>query len=146
MNNFKFKIQDKAYAVEILSLENSLARISVNGEIYQVDVEQQIKTTKTPTLTRLENIPSTESVPSLAKTAGHPVVKPAGLISSPLPGKVLDIFVKPGDIVSIGQTIACLEAMKMENNINSDRAGIVTALHAQKGDTVLEGDPLIELG
>lgn len=146
MNNFKFKIQEREYGVEILSLENNMARVSVNGETYQVEVEQQMKSTKTPTLTRTTAIPSTEATPSLAKTAGHPVAKPAGLIPSPLPGKVLDIFVKPGDTVSIGQTVACLEAMKMENNINSDKAGIVTAVHTRKGDTVLEGDPLIELG
>lgn len=146
MNNFKFKIQEKDYSVEILSFENNQVKVSVNGETYQVDVEQQIKTTKTPTLSRTAAVPSTESTPSLAKTAGHPVVKPAGLIASPLPGKVLDIFVKPGDHISIGQTIVCLEAMKMENNINSDREGIVTTLHAQKGDTVMEGDALIELG
>ena len=146
MNNFNFKIQEKEYSVEILSLENNLARVNVNGETYQVEVAQQIKTTKTPTLSRTAAVPSTESTPSLAKTAGHPVVKPAGLITSPLPGKVLDIFVKPGDKVSRGQTIICLEAMKMENNINSDKEGTVTAVHAQKGDTVLEGDPLIELG
>jgi biotin carboxyl carrier protein len=58
---------------------------------------------------------------------------------------VLDIFVKPGDTVTIGQTIVCLEAMKMENNINADRGGRITAVHVQKGDTVLEGHTLVEI-
>ncbi|MBC7874511.1 MAG: biotin/lipoyl-binding protein [Ferruginibacter sp.] len=146
MNNYKFKIKDRDYTVEIVSIENTVAKVYVNGEIYQVEVEQQLRTTKTPTLTRKLAVPSTESTPSIAKTAGPAVPKPAGIIASPLPGKVLDIFVKQGEKVSIGQTIVCLEAMKMENNINSDREGIVIAIHAMKGDTVLEGDPLIELG
>ncbi|MNH44459.1 Glutaconyl-CoA decarboxylase subunit gamma [compost metagenome] len=67
------------------------------------------------------------------------------MIKSPLPGKVLDIFVKQGDQISRGQTVICLEAMKMENNIISDRDGVVVAIHTQKGDTVLEGHKLIEV-
>jgi glutaconyl-CoA/methylmalonyl-CoA decarboxylase subunit gamma len=145
MNNYKFKIKEKEYNVEIVSIENTVAKVNVNGEMYQIEVEQQLKTTKTPTLTRVLAVPSTESTPSIAKTAAPSIPKPSGLITSPLPGKVLDIFVKQGDKISIGQTIVCLEAMKMENNINSDREGIVAVIHAQKGDTVLEGATLIEL-
>lgn len=145
MNNYKFKIADTAYNVDIVSIENTIAKVNVNGELYQVEVEQQLRTTKTPTLTRLMAVPSTDSTPSIAKTVGPATLAPAGLITSPLPGKVLDIFVKQGDIVTIGKTIVCLEAMKMENNINSDRQGTVVAVHVQKGDTVLEGDKLVEL-
>lgn len=147
MNNFKFKIKDNEYNVEIVSVENTSARVNVNGEIYQVEVDQPIKMTKTPTLLRPIAVPSTDSTPSIAKTASPSSShKIAGMITSPLPGKVLDISVKQGDKVNLGQQIVCIEAMKMENNINSDREGIVIAIHIQKGDTVLEGDALIELG
>ncbi len=146
MNNFKFKIQDKEYDVEIISMENTVARVNVNGEIYHVEVEQQLKTTKTPTLTRPLSVPSTESTPSIAKTAGPALPISSGLITSPLPGKVLDICVAIGDKVTIGQKLCCIEAMKMENNISSDRAGTVIAIPIVKGDTVLEGDAIIELG
>jgi biotin carboxyl carrier protein len=111
-------------------------------------MEQPLKVTKTPTLVRPNAIPSTDVTASTARTADPAAPKGAGagIIKSPLPGKVLDIMVKPGDKVHVGQTIICLEAMKMENNINSDREGEVISIHAQKGDTVLEGDKLISIG
>lgn len=91
-------------------------------------------------------VPSTDVTPATARTASPNEPKGTGTMKSPLPGKILDIFVKQGDKVSIGQTIICLEAMKMENNINADRDGIITAIHVQKGDTVLEGNTLVEIG
>lgn len=146
MKNYKFKINDRQYNVEILGIEDNLAKVVVNGEPYEVEVEQQLKTTKTPKLTRSLAVPSTDVTPTTAKTASPSAHKGTGVLKSPLPGKILDIFVKTGDKVTIGQTIICLEAMKMENNINSDKDGVVTAVHVQKGDTVLEGNILIEVG
>lgn len=146
MKNLTLKIKDRQYNIEILGIEDYRAQVSVNGELYEVDVEQQLKTTKTPTLVRQTPVPSTDSTPATARTAPPASAAAAGVLKSPLPGKVLDILVKPGDTVSIGQTVICLEAMKMENNINSDRAGVVTAIHVHKGDTVLEGHVLLEIG
>ena len=67
-------------------------------------------------------------------------------VKSPLPGVILDIRIKEGDPVAVGQTLVVLEAMKMENNIDSDRAGVVKSIKVNRGDSVLEGDVLITLG
>ena len=64
-------------------------------------------------------------------------------MTSPLPGTILDVFVNVGDQVKVGQTVVLLEAMKMENNIESDTEGTVTAVNVRKGDSVLEGEALI---
>ena len=56
-----------------------------------------------------------------------------------------DVIVN-GDTVAVGQTLVVLEAMKMENNIDSDRAGVVKSIKVNRGDSVLEGDVLITLG
>ena len=53
---------------------------------------------------------------------------------SPLPGVILDIRIKEGDTVAVGQTLVVLEAMKMENNIDSDRAGVVKSIKVNRGD------------
>ena len=48
-----------------------------------------------------------------------------------------------GDAVKKGQTIIILEAMKMENNINADKDGKITAINVSKGESVLEGTDLV---
>ncbi len=145
MKNLNFKINDKAYNVEIVDIEDTNAKVMVNGVAYDVVIDKPIKTTKTPTLVQPKAVPSTDSTPSTARTAS-PGQAAAGALKSPLPGKILDIFVKVGDAVKIGQTVICLEAMKMENNINADKEGVVKAILVQKNDTVLEGNVLIEIG
>ena len=53
------------------------------------------------------------------------------------------MIVKEGDRVAPRQTLFVLEAMKMENNIDAERGGVVKSIHVQKGATVMEGDLLI---
>ena len=61
----------------------------------------------------------------------------------PLPGTVLSVKVAVGDTISQGQTLVVLEAMKMENNIDADRGGVVKQILVQQGATVMEGDTLL---
>ena len=70
---------------------------------------------------------------------GHTIV-------APLPGKVIEIKVKVGDAVAVGQEVAILEAMKMENSITSDAAGYVKQILVVAGDNVATDAILIELG
>jgi len=66
-------------------------------------------------------------------------------VNSPLPGVILEVSVKERDTVKSGQKLIVLEAMKMENNIEADRDGVVASIKVNKGDSVLEGAPLIIL-
>ena len=145
MKNYKLRINNKDYQVDVLGIEDASATVRVNGVIYEVEVDRHIKTTKTPKLTRSVSVPSTDMEISTAKTAKPDAVKKSRNIKSPLPGKILDIFVNVGDKITVGQTVLCLEAMKMENNINADKDGVVKSIHVLKNDTVLEGDLLIDL-
>lgn len=146
MKSFKFTIQGNKYDVNVLNVEDDIADIEVNGTVYKVQLEKKIATTKTPKLVRSFAVPTTETSPSTLKTAAPTAPKGTGFIKSPLPGVILDIYVKEGDKVSIGQKLITLEAMKMENNINADKEGIVKSIKISKGDSVLEGDTLIEIG
>jgi biotin carboxyl carrier protein len=65
------------------------------------------------------------------------------VIKSPLPGAILDIYVKIGDKVKPGQHVLLLEAMKMENNIDADKEGVIKEIRVQRGDSVMEGDILV---
>ncbi|MFI3270401.1 MAG: biotin/lipoyl-containing protein [Rikenellaceae bacterium] len=65
-------------------------------------------------------------------------------VTAPLPGKVLEIKVKSGDKVSRNQEVVVLEAMKMENSVTSDTAGVVKCIHVAEGDNVATDAVLIE--
>lgn len=144
MKKFTFTINGNKYDVEIDAVEKTTADISVNGTSYQVTLEKDIKPVKTPMLTRKLAVPSTES--SVTKTNKPLEAKGAGLIKSPLPGVILEVLVKEGDSIKIGDRLLIMEAMKMENNINSDKAGKVISIKVKNGDAVLEGEVLVEIG
>ncbi len=146
MKRFKFTINGNQYETEVLSIEDNVAEIEVNGTKYYVEVNKDIKPSKTPKLVRSVAVPSTDTVPSQAKTSHPDAPKGAGSVKSPLPGVILEMLVREGDIVKLGQRLLVLEAMKMENNIEADKAGKVTSILKHKGDSVMEGDVLLLIG
>jgi biotin carboxyl carrier protein len=123
-----------------------MAEIEINGTSYNVEVDQTMQPVKTPKLVRSVAVPSTDMTPSMAKTSSPSAPKGGGTIKSPLPGVILNMLVNVGDTLKIGQRLLVLEAMKMENNIEADKAGKVISIEKHKGDPVMEGDVLIVIG
>jgi biotin carboxyl carrier protein len=146
MNEFKIKINGSDYNVVINNVEENTIDVEVNGQSYSVEMEKPLKTKKVaakPVVTR--SVENTVAAPTVQ------VAKPAasggaGSVKSPLPGVILEVFVKVGDVVKTGQKVLVLEAMKMENTINADREGKVIEIKANKGDSVLEGADLVIIG
>lgn len=68
-----------------------------------------------------------------------------GIVRSPLPGTILRLPVKEGEKVEAGQAVAILEAMKMENTIEAERAGTVTKIHVSQGDSIPEGGEIMTI-
>ena len=66
-------------------------------------------------------------------------------VEAPLPGTILEVMVKPGDKVTRGQGVVILDAMKMENVIDTDIAGVVKRVFVEPGQVVPTGAPLVEL-
>ncbi|MDY0254714.1 MAG: biotin/lipoyl-containing protein [Tenuifilaceae bacterium] len=146
MKNYKFTIHGNQYDVNVVSVEDNIAEVEVNGTSYKVEMEKPIQQTKTPKLVRATAVPSTDSHPAVTKTSAPSAPKGAGYVKSPLPGVILDLYVKEGEIVKKGQKLLCLEAMKMENNIDSDKDGKIVKINVNKGDSVMEGDILVTIG
>jgi biotin carboxyl carrier protein len=146
MKKFKFTINGSQYAVEILNAEDNMVEVEVNGTVYHVEVDKQVQKTKTPKLVRSVVSPATDMSKSEQKTSRPTEAKGVGYVKSPLPGVILDIHVKEGDIVKIGDKLITLEAMKMENSVNSDKEGKITSIKVKQGDSVMEGDLLIQIG
>ncbi len=62
-----------------------------------------------------------------------------------MPGRVVSVAVEPGQQVEVGQALVVLEAMKMQNEIQADRAGTIATVHVSPGQNVEGGDPLLEI-
>ena len=66
-------------------------------------------------------------------------------IKAPLPGTIIQVLVKAGDKVAIGDKLLTMEAMKMENNVIAEKDGIVRVVNVKPGDTVMQNDILVEI-
>jgi biotin carboxyl carrier protein len=83
---------------------------------------------------------SQEKPKAAAKVAG-----PTTGVTVPMPGKILDIQVNPGDKVKPGQVVLVLEAMKMENSITAEIGGTVNEIFVEVGDTVAADTKVLDL-
>lgn len=136
--------------------------VTVNGERYEVEVERvgggvaslSRKPPERVSRPRMEHAPASVVQPSAAlqpavsepvSTASAAGVGAAGSVVSPMPGTVLDVKVKEGDLVSVNQVVVILEAMKMETEIVSEVSGTVSAIRVKKGDTVDTDAVLVEV-
>lgn len=139
MKEYKYKINGNLYKVTVGDIEENNVRVEVNGTPYTVELEKKASPKIRPVVRTASTSPAT---PPLAVTRPTLVGGKSGL-KSPLPGVILEIKVKEGDMVKRGQTLIILEAMKMENDIKADRDGKVTAIKVSKGESILEGTDLI---
>jgi acetyl-CoA/propionyl-CoA carboxylase biotin carboxyl carrier protein len=69
----------------------------------------------------------------------------AGRVVAPMQGTIIEVLVAVGDAVEVGRALCVLEAMKMENEVDAERAGTVTEVHVSPGDNVSAGDVLFVL-
>lgn len=153
MGKYNFRINGHDYQVDVNSVEGGIADVTVNGTDYKVELADAVPA---PAQQAVRPAPQTVSAVTPQATAPAPQAAQAAtptapqgkgeVVTAPLPGVILDIKVKVGDAVKAGQTVAVLEAMKMENEIESTASGTVTAVNAGKGDSVLEGAAIITIG
>lgn len=146
MKEYKFKINGNDYNVAINSTNGNLADVTVNGVSYLVEMENAMPAAP------VQSAPAQKAAPQApvqaAAPAPAPAAKPSGEgkpVTSPLPGVIIEVSVKEGDTVAAGQKVAVLEAMKMENEIQADRAGVVTKINVSKGDSILEGAAIVTI-
>ena len=160
MKEYKYSINGNEYTVAVIDLDGNTAAVEVNGTSYKVDIlGEELNITPRPAAKPAAPVAPVAPVapapqpqaaaPAEQPAAPAPAAQPAGNgkpILSPLPGVILDLKVNVGDQVKAGQTVAILEAMKMENNINAEHDGVVTAIKVNKGDSILEGAEILLIG
>ena len=153
MKDYSLKINGQNYNVQIddVNEDSTAARVIVNGTAYEVEIAgaKAAATSKPQVAPAPKEANSAMIKPATAAPSPrlNAVAPSSGYtVKCPLPGTVLSVKVAVGDTVSRGQTLVILEAMKMENNIDADRAGDVKQILVQQGATVMEGDVLIVIG
>lgn len=147
MAKYQYTVEGTDYDVEILEIEDNVAKVNVNGAEFVVELKQALKPTTRP----IKQVVAPEPRPAAATAAAPtpaPAPAPVGTgknICAPLPGTIIDIKVKVGDQVKEGDTLLILEAMKMQNNIEAEVSGQVTAILVKPGDSVMEGTALVTI-
>jgi len=151
---------EKLQSEQAVSLQNSANqegrptefKIDVHGETYEVAItgvgdagsgkrKMYLSLDGVPEETLFEPLNSYQAEgSSQRKKATEP-----GHVTAAMPGSVVDVLIKEGDVVTVGQGILVTEAMKMENEIQAIIAGKVAHVYVQKGDRVTPGEILVEI-
>jgi len=130
--------------------------VTVNGKKFEVEVEkvggaakslsrQPVERAERREAVKAEPVVETKVAPTPVEAAPTTTTTGGTTITSPMPGTILDVKVNVGDKVKFGQTLAILEAMKMENDIPATADGEVAEIKVKKGDAVETDSVLIVL-
>jgi biotin carboxyl carrier protein len=140
MKKYKLKINGNSYHVHIKDVEGNNVSLEVNGSLYEVEMESEVKKVKTPKLVRSQMKETQKPTADSLKTS-----ESTRKVAAPLPGVILKVQVKDGDAVKVGDILMVMEAMKMENNILAESSGTITSIKVKEGESVLQGDILMEI-
>lgn len=113
--------------------------IKLNDKVYEVEMEEVTAETSTA-ITE-----AAKSAPKAGPTPAAGLVSDGQKVDAPMPGTILNVAVKAGEVVKKGQVLVVLEAMKMENEIVSPIDGKVASVGVSKGDAVNTGDFLVQI-
>ena len=124
--------------------------ITVNGVLYQVSAEEVsapgVPAPQAPGVNTPVDTAAPAPPPAAAPASAHVQSVPtggAGLLKAPMPGTIVAVEKAVGQVVSAGDVVIVLEAMKMENEIYAPRSGTISQIYINKGDTVSAGDPML---
>lgn len=123
--------------------------VTVNGVTYEVLVEEAGETASAPAAVQAQTpAPAAAPAPTAPKATPASAPRAAGSIkvTAPMPGTILKMNLKVGDVIKANDLVCILEAMKMENEIFASEGGTVKSIDAPQGTSVNSGDVIITLG
>ncbi len=117
--------------------------ITVNGNVYNVTVEEGTTAGAAPTVSAAKAAPAPKAAPVAAPKAAAPAGAAGSVeVTASVPGKICKIEAAAGAAVKAGDTVLVLEAMKMEIPVVAPQDGTVATINVAVGDTVESGDVL----
>ncbi len=145
MPEYKITINDRTYVVNLGRILDDSVDVTLDGKTYKVKVEAPMrKSSKTPVIKRHRQVINAAEVPDRTSPPGISIG--TGDVVAPLPGIILKLLVKEGDAVNEGQPLAIMEAMKMENEIESPLSGAVGEILVSEGESILENAVIMKIG
>lgn len=145
MKKFKFTIAGQPYDTTVNEIEPNVCEVTVNGTVFQVEIEKQETVKKKPVVTPRPAATATGSAVSASKPAAAPASAGTTVVKSPLPGSIVKVMVQAGQDIKKGDTLLTMESMKMENVIASEVTGKVKSVLVQPGQNVMQDDKLVEI-
>jgi biotin carboxyl carrier protein len=143
-NGYLVSLGGKVLEIDAVHLQGFAVNLIVGARSYRCDIEPakdgKVNVLVGETVHRLEILD--ERKLRLRRAAGKFTLEGPQRIDAPMPGKVTRVLVKVGDEVQEGQGLVVVEAMKMENELKSPKAGKVTEMHAVEGSAVESGAKL----
>ena len=113
-------------------------KVKVNGKVYEVELES---------VSEVAGSIAAPQAQRAAPQAAAPVATGAGAeLKAPMAGTILDVKVSVGQSVNVGDVVCILEAMKLENEVVADKAGVVKSIAVSKGTAVENGQVLVVIG
>jgi glutaconyl-CoA decarboxylase len=169
MSRYELVINGSPYTVEVVEVSGNHATVDVNGMTYRVEIGGGPVAGPGPSAVAPQPAPSApiprpappapKPAPAAPRPDPAPISAPAhkpaeapvapaggGVITAPMPGHILNVTVKEGDAVQAEDTVALMEAMKMENEIKTHVAGKVLEVRVADGQDVGVGEVLVVIG
>lgn len=140
----KITVDGKNYQVTIQELGDGNLEVEVDGYKHFVSVAEVSKAVTTGGLPPLsEALAQRQAAATAPPSVAQPATHQKGALTAPMPGDIVEVLVKPGDKVSVGEPLCVLEAMKMKNILRSSQDGVVASVEAALGQTVEYGAVLV---
>jgi len=147
MRKYELKINNETFKIQVKEFSSDEATLLVNGKPMLIEVGAiEHDTMKSKVAKRPISTSSQTSGAGAPSPAAAPKGSGGSSVTAPIPGKIMEIFVKEGDVLKMGQPVLKMEAMKMENVINATSTGTVGKIQVQAGDAVAQGQELILFG
>lgn len=146
MPEYNIRVNNKSYTVSVGKVTDDSIEVTLDGRHFVVEMEIPRSISKTPRVTRKRVVHDKLKTPDRTSSPlSTPDLMNKGNILAPLPGLILKLNVKEGESVHEGQTVAVMEAMKMENEIESPVEGTVKSIYVKEEENVLENALLMTI-
>lgn len=144
---YRIRVGDRVREVEARALGPFVRSLLVDGESHEAAVFRRDERSWTIGWAgRTTEVELVDPLAHLAEQAhGAAGRKGKQVVAAYMPGRVVAVSVAAGDAVEPGSPLLVLEAMKMQNEIQADRTGVVRRVHVVAGQAVEGGDPLLEI-